>query len=48
VEFYRQEAKKAGRRLRLDDNVGLARLVALGKTHEEALYLARQGSPHEF
>jgi alkanesulfonate monooxygenase SsuD/methylene tetrahydromethanopterin reductase-like flavin-dependent oxidoreductase (luciferase family) len=46
AEFYRQEAEKAGRSLRLGESVGLARLVALGKTREAALDVARQGIPH--
>lgn len=46
AEFYRQEAEKAGRSLQLGESVGLARLVALGKTREAALDVARQGIPH--
>lgn len=43
AEFYRQEAAKAGRWLRLGESVGLARMVALGQTRDEAMHLARNG-----
>ena len=43
AEFYWQEALKAGRSLELGESVGLARVVALGKTKEAALAVAQQG-----
>ncbi len=43
AEFYRQEALKAGRSLELGQSVGLARVVAIGKTQEAAREVARQG-----
>jgi alkanesulfonate monooxygenase SsuD/methylene tetrahydromethanopterin reductase-like flavin-dependent oxidoreductase (luciferase family) len=43
AEFYRQEAEKAGRHLRLGENVGLARVVSIGATRERAAALAEQG-----
>ena len=44
AEFYRDEARKAGRSLALGESVGLARVVALGKTKEAAMNVARQGT----
>ena len=44
ASFYTEEANKAGRSLRVGQNVGLARLVYIGKTREEAMQRARDGS----
>ena len=44
AEFYRDEAAKFGRTLRRGESVGLSRLVYLGKTREQALETARNGS----
>ncbi|MGE0825443.1 MAG: LLM class flavin-dependent oxidoreductase [Candidatus Binatia bacterium] len=43
AEFYQQEAVKVGRVLKLGENVGLARVVGLGKTRDAALNVSRQG-----
>jgi alkanesulfonate monooxygenase SsuD/methylene tetrahydromethanopterin reductase-like flavin-dependent oxidoreductase (luciferase family) len=43
AEFYRQEAEKAGRHLRLGESVGLARVISIGPTRERAMALAEQG-----
>jgi alkanesulfonate monooxygenase SsuD/methylene tetrahydromethanopterin reductase-like flavin-dependent oxidoreductase (luciferase family) len=43
AEFYRQEAEKAGRHLLLGESVGLARIISIGKTREQAVALAEQG-----
>lgn len=42
--FYTEEANKAGHSFRLGQNLGLARLVSIAKTREEALHRARNGS----
>ncbi len=44
AEFYTDEAAKAGRSYRLGENIGMARLLYLGDTREEALERARKGS----
>jgi len=44
AEFYTDEAAKAGRSFPLGQNLGLARLLYLGDTREEALERARKGS----
>ena len=43
ADFYRQEALHAGRVLKLGESVGLARIVTIGKTKDEALDIARRG-----
>ncbi|MGH7933703.1 MAG: LLM class flavin-dependent oxidoreductase [Candidatus Binataceae bacterium] len=42
--FYAEEAAKAGRSIRVGESIGLARLMYLGDTREEALEAARNGS----
>ncbi len=42
--FYTDEAAKAGRSFPIGQNIGLARLLYLGDTREEALERARKGS----
>jgi alkanesulfonate monooxygenase SsuD/methylene tetrahydromethanopterin reductase-like flavin-dependent oxidoreductase (luciferase family) len=44
AQFYREEAAKAGRTLELGQNIGLARLLYLGKSYGEAMEAARNGS----
>ncbi len=44
AELYADEAAKAGRSFRLGENLGLARLLYLGDTREEAMERARKGS----
>jgi alkanesulfonate monooxygenase SsuD/methylene tetrahydromethanopterin reductase-like flavin-dependent oxidoreductase (luciferase family) len=44
AEFYREEAAKAGRDLARGQGVGLARLLAIGKTRAEAREAAENGS----
>jgi alkanesulfonate monooxygenase SsuD/methylene tetrahydromethanopterin reductase-like flavin-dependent oxidoreductase (luciferase family) len=43
AEFYRKEAGAAGRDLELGESVGLARIVSIGKTREQAIDTARRG-----
>ena len=43
AKFYWQEARKAGRSLEMGESVGLARVVALGKTKDAAIEVARRG-----
>ncbi|MGO9267172.1 MAG: LLM class flavin-dependent oxidoreductase [Candidatus Binataceae bacterium] len=43
AQFYRDEAAKAGRHLRLGESVGLARIISLAATRERAVALAEQG-----
>jgi alkanesulfonate monooxygenase SsuD/methylene tetrahydromethanopterin reductase-like flavin-dependent oxidoreductase (luciferase family) len=43
ARFYRDEAERAGRPLRLGESVGLARIVSLAATRERAIALAEQG-----
>jgi len=43
AQFYRDEAAKAGRDLRLGESVGLARIISLAATRERAVALAEQG-----
>src|SRR5689334_4130403 len=42
--FYSEEASKAGRSVPLGRSIGLARLLYLGDTREEAMERARNGS----
>jgi alkanesulfonate monooxygenase SsuD/methylene tetrahydromethanopterin reductase-like flavin-dependent oxidoreductase (luciferase family) len=44
AQFYADEAAKAGRSLRLGENIGLCRLIYLGQSYAEALESARNGS----
>jgi alkanesulfonate monooxygenase SsuD/methylene tetrahydromethanopterin reductase-like flavin-dependent oxidoreductase (luciferase family) len=44
AQFYRDEAAKAGRALELGQSIGLARLLYLGKSYQEAMESARNGS----
>lgn len=44
AQFYRDEAAKFGRILRRGEGIGLARLLAIGKTREAAMDAARNGS----
>ena len=44
AQFYMDEAAKAGRPLRLGENIGLARLMYLGETREEARERAQNGA----
>lgn len=44
AEVYADEAAKAGHSFRVGENIGLARLLYLGETREEALDRARNGS----
>jgi alkanesulfonate monooxygenase SsuD/methylene tetrahydromethanopterin reductase-like flavin-dependent oxidoreductase (luciferase family) len=44
ASFYADEAAKAGRSLKLGQNVGLFRLLYIGATREEAMERARRGS----
>jgi alkanesulfonate monooxygenase SsuD/methylene tetrahydromethanopterin reductase-like flavin-dependent oxidoreductase (luciferase family) len=43
ARFYRDEAEKAGRNLKLGESVGLARIVSLASNREHAIELAEQG-----
>jgi hypothetical protein len=42
--FYSEEAAKAGRSVPLGRSIGLARLIYLGDTREQAMERARNGS----
>ena len=44
ASFYTEAANEAGQDLKLGQNVGLARLVYIGKTREEAMQRARDGA----
>jgi len=44
ASVYTEEANRAGYELRLGQNIGLARLVYIGKTRAEAMQRARDGS----
>jgi alkanesulfonate monooxygenase SsuD/methylene tetrahydromethanopterin reductase-like flavin-dependent oxidoreductase (luciferase family) len=44
AQFYTDEAAKSGRSLKLGQSIGLARLMYLGKTYEDAMESARNGS----
>ncbi len=44
ARFYTDEAARAGRPYQLGQNIGMARMLYLGKTREEALERARNGS----
>ena len=44
ASFYAEAANEAGRNLQRGQGIGLARLVYIGKTREEALRRARDGS----
>ena len=44
AEFYRDEAAKFGRDLRKGEGVGIARILSIGKTHDEAYRAAQNGS----
>ena len=41
AQFYTDEAAKSGRSLKLGQSIGLARLVYLGQTYEDAMESAR-------
>lgn len=44
AQFYTEEAAKAGRTLRLGQDIGLARLLYIGHSYAEAMESARNGS----
>jgi alkanesulfonate monooxygenase SsuD/methylene tetrahydromethanopterin reductase-like flavin-dependent oxidoreductase (luciferase family) len=45
---YQEEAAKAGRELRLGENVGAVRSICLGRTYEEAFDLAAETAAFEY